>query len=182
MSTLNRLKILHLLYLSKPTADRLVYQAVRRFRPRKIAEVGLGTAVRSLRMLALACQFHPAGEVHFIGMDRFEDRPAGHGPAVTLREAHRVLRATGAKIQLVPGNPCEGLSRVANGMGKLDLLVLAPGADSEDLAPAWFYVPRLLDEQSLVLLETPGPEGQPTIRLVEHEEIARLAHSIRRAA
>jgi hypothetical protein len=182
LSTLDRLKILHLVYLSKPTADRVVYQAVRRFRPRKIAEVGLGTAVRSLRMLALACQFHPAGEVHFTGMDRFEDRPAGQGPGITLREAHRALRATGAKVQLVPGNPCEGLSRAANGMGKLDLLVLAPGADGEDLAGAWFYVPRLLDEHSLVFLQAPGPDGEPTIRLVEHGEIARLAQSVRRAA
>ena len=182
MSTLNHLKILHLLYLSKPTADRLVYRGIRRFRPRKIAEVGIGTAVRSLRMIALACQFQAADEVHFTGIDRFEDRPADRGPGISLRDAHRTLKASGARIQLVPGGPGEGLSRAANAMGKLDLLLLAPGPDAQDLAEAWFYVPRLLHSQSLVFLETAPADGPATIRLVEHEEIGHLAQSVRRHA
>ncbi len=182
MSTLNRLKILYLLYLSKPTSDRLVYRGIRRFRPRKMAEIGMGAPLRSLRMITLASQFHAVEQVHFTGIDRFEDRPADWGPAVTLREAHRTLKATGARIQLVPGSPREGLSRVANGMGKLDLLLLTPGLDAEDMAGAWFYVPRLLHNQSLVFLETVLPDGQPTIRLVDHDEIRLLGQSPRRHA
>ncbi len=182
MSSLNRLQILHLLYLSKPRADRLVYHGIRRFKPRKMAQVGLGTGVRSLRMLTMACQYHPAEEVQFVGLDRFEDRPADQGPGISLREAHRTLRATGAKIQLLPGDPCDGLVRAANGLGKLDLLLLAPGADAQDMAGAWLYVPRLLHEQSLVFLETATAEGEPAIRLVGHEEIGLLAGARRRAA
>ena len=58
--------------------------------------------------------------------------------------------------------------RAANGLGKLDLLLLAPGADAQDMAGAWLYVPRLLHEQSLVFLETATAEGEPAIRLVGH--------------
>ena len=101
-------------------------------------------------MITLACQFHAADQVHFTAFDRFEDRPADRGPGMSLRDAHRTLKASGARIQLVPGGPCEGLARAANAMGKLDLLLLAPGPDAQDLAAAWFYVPRLLHGQSLV--------------------------------
>ena len=132
--------------------------------------------------MRLACQFQAADEVHFTGIDRFEDRPADRGPGISLRDAHRTLKASGARIQLVPGGPGEGLSRAANAMGKLDLLLLAPGPDAQDLAEAWFYVPRLLHSQSLVFLETAPADGPATIRLVEHEEIGHLAQSVRRHA
>ena len=159
LSSLERLKLLHLLYFSKPATDRAVYRKIRRFHPRTIVEIGVGTARRSLRMLWLASRRHPAAEIRFTGIDRFEDRPADHGPGFSLREAHRLLKATGARIQLAPGDADEGLARVANGLGQVDLLLFAAGTTAEELAGAWFYVPRLLHDRTLVFLEQTSADG-----------------------
>ena len=39
-----RLRLLYLLYLSKPASDRVVYRAIRRQKPCKIVEIGMGAA------------------------------------------------------------------------------------------------------------------------------------------
>lgn len=180
MSSLSRLKLFHLLHLSKPAADRLIYQEIHRRQPRKIVEVGLGAAGRSLRMLALAAEFHPSQEIQFTAIDLFEGRPDGSG--MSLRDAHRTLKATGARIQLVPGDPHQGLARIANALGKVDLLVFSPVADAEQLAQAWFYVPRLLHDGSLVLLQGISANGQLSTRPVEHVQIHRFATPAQRRA
>ena len=182
MSSLSRLKILYLLYLSQPAADRAVYKAIRHHRPCRIVEIGIGPLSRSLAMIGLAAQFHPAQEIHFTAFDLFEARPAGQGPRLTLRDAHRTFKATGARIQLVPGTPQEGLDRVANSLGQVDFLLIGGAADTRHLADAWFYVPRLLHDRSLVFMETVLRGGQPTMRLVDHAEIRLAAEPRRRAA
>ena len=102
---LGSLKRFHLLHLSKPASDRLVYRGIVHFRPRTIVEIGMGTCHRSLRMIWLASQFRPARDIQFTGIDRFEACPLESDLGVTLRTAHRMLRATGHRIRLVPGLP-----------------------------------------------------------------------------
>ena len=182
LSSLERLKLLHLLYFSKPAADRAVYRKIRRLQPRTIVEVGVGTARRSLRMIWLASRRRPAAEIRFTGVDRFEDRPADCGPRLSLREAHRLLKPSGARIQLAPGDAHAGLARLANSLGKVDLLLLAAGTTAEELAGAWFYIPRLLHDRTLVFLERTTADGGLSIQLIGHDEIRRLAAPSRRAA
>jgi hypothetical protein len=166
---------LYLSYLSKPAADRPIYQAVRRSKPRKIVELGMGTVSRSLRLIGLCSQYHAASEISFTGMDLFEGRPADQGVGITLKEAHRALKATGARIQLAPGGPYDCLARLANALGKVDLLIFSSDLDPQQLEQAWAYVPRLLGEHSLVFAQSTQPGGQLSTRLVDHEEIGLLA-------
>ena len=99
---------------------------IRRFRPRKIAEVGMGTAVRSLRMITLACQFHAADQVHFTGIDRFEDRPADWGPGISPAggpphaQSQRCPNSTGA------GWPLRGAGAGGQRPGQTGLAALGP--------------------------------------------------------
>ena len=58
-----------------------------------------------------------------------------------------------SKIQVIPGDPLSALARSANGLQSTDLLVIAADQDTQSLANAWFYVPRMLHDKSLVLLE-----------------------------
>jgi len=106
------------------------------------------------------------------------------GPGVTLKMAHRLLHATGARVQLIPGDPFAGLSRTANSLGKVDLLVVSGRLDPQQLAKAWFYVPRLLHEQSVVLMEKQLPGGHTSVRSAADDEIETLAAAAagRRAA
>ena len=183
MSSPSRLKLFYILHLSKPAANRLVYREIRRQQPRKILEIGIGAADRAELMIQLASEFHPAAELHYAGVDPFEGRSEQDGPGLSLREAHCRLKATGAKVQLVPGAAADGLSRVANMLGKVDLILFSAPSDSEQAARAWFYVPRLLHEQTQVFLDETRDAGQePVIRSVSPSEIRALATVTRRRA
>ena len=126
-----------------------------------------------------------AGEVCYTGIDLFEARPHEDARGLTLRAAHRLLKPTGARIRLVPGDPLTALSRVANTLTGSELVVISADQDADSLGRAWFYLPRMLVRDSLVLMEVPGgPDGEPAIRSIDRDEIDRLARppALRRAA
>jgi hypothetical protein len=124
----NRLRLFCLGYLSKPSGDRPVYRAIRRCQAKKIVEIGVGDGRRALRMIEVACRTSPQANIHYVGMDPFEDRTEPSGRSLSLKAAHQLLGgkqggrrfATGLRVQLVPGNPAEGLVRMANALGKID--------------------------------------------------------------
>ncbi len=126
-------------------------------------------------MIEVAAALSPIEQIHFSGLDLFESRLSVDGPGVTLKMAHRLLSGTGARIQLVPGDPFSGLAQSANILGQVDLVVISPRLDPRSLAKAWFYLPRLLHQRSLVFQETLLPGGRTSLRLVPGDEIRRLA-------
>jgi hypothetical protein len=176
LPTTSRLRSLYLSHLSKPASDRPIYRLVNRRRIRRIVELGVGLGGRAVRMIEAAAFHGPIGDVRYTGIDLFEDRTGSEGPGMPLKTAHRLLKATGARIQLVPGDPFTALSRVANGLGGTELVIISAGYDPESLARAWFYLPRMLREGSQVLVEqAQGPEGRLAVRAVREERIAELA-------
>jgi len=178
-----RFRTFYLSYLSSPAADRPVYRVIQRQGVSKILELGVGNGRRARRMIELARHCCPLKRIQYIGLDLFEDRSSLDGPGVTLKMAHRLLKPTGARVQLVPGDPFSGLSRAANSLGQVDLIVISPRLDPRSLAKAWFYVPRLLHPQTQVFQEQLRGGGQRVLRLIDHREIASLAAaSVRRRA
>jgi len=180
----SRLKLFYLLHFSNPPTDRVIYRAIRCQRPRKILELGLGNCRRAAGMIQIASLLAPPREVHFMGVDLFEDRSAADGAGLPLKAAYQMLRGKGARVQLIPGDVLEGLSRSANALGKIDLLVVSSQVDPERLQLAWFFVPRMLHEQSQVYIETPLPDGTTSLELMATSEIGTLAGAAmrRRAA
>ena len=171
MSITSRLRIFHLSHLSTPVSDRVIYRDICRNKPRKIVEAGIGIGERSLRLIQLASEFHSPQEIQFTAIDLFEDRSPSDGPGIALREAHRMLKATGAKIQLVPGSPYEGFARIANMLGKVDAVILSPRPDAHCLSRTWFFIPRLLHDDSLVFLDTLEADGKTVVRVVDRSEV-----------
>ncbi len=149
MSAAARLKYLHLAYFSKPVADRVIYRAIAKLRPRSIVEIGMGTALRAQRMIAVAARYRPQDRIHYTGIDLFE---AGHG-GLSLKSAYRDLMASGGRIKLVPGDPFSALAQVANSLSVTDLLVIGGGHDGPSLERAWFYVPRMLGGDARVYVQ-----------------------------
>jgi hypothetical protein len=141
----------------------------------KIAELGVGNGQRALRMIEAAKRTSAPTDVHYVGLDLFEGRADSSGPAVSLKAAYQLLRTTDVRIQLIPGNPSESLMRVANSLGKLDLLIVPGEYDAAEHARLWFFVPRLLHERSLVFVDSALPDGQRFLRLKSRPEIDRLA-------
>jgi hypothetical protein len=176
LSILSQLRLLYLCYFSKPIADRPVYRAIRRHGARKIVELGVADAVRARRMIEVARRTSAGGsDVHYVGMDLFEGRPATDGPGLSLKAAHQFLRAAGARVQLVPGNPFDGLIRLANSLGKVDLLIVPAELDSQSYGRMWFFVPRMLHDRSLVFVDGVSSDGQRSLRLKPRGAIDQLA-------
>jgi hypothetical protein len=102
-----------------------------------------------------------------------------------LKEAYRLLKATGAQVQLIPGDPGSALPRSANALGQMDLVTISADYDAESFAGGWFYLPRLLAPGARVYWGVPPATGSVAgWRSVEPAEIEAQAarHRPRRAA
>ena len=166
----------YLARLSRPAADRPIYRLIRRQRMRRIVELGVGAGERSLRMIEMAADRSSSESVVFTGVDLFELRTPQDGPGLPLKQVHRKLAATGAKIRLLPGDPHAALSRAVNMLGTADLIVIAADQQRAAVERSWYFVERLLHPASQVLLEEPASEKiRAQFRTVPHDEIRRLA-------
>jgi hypothetical protein len=112
----------------------------------------MGDARRATRMLSVALRYHPQDRLSYTGIDLFDARPADL-PGLKLKDAHRRLIRTGVQLRLAPGDPLTALARCANSLANTDVLVISAGHDPAVLEPAWFYIPRMLHDGSVVFLE-----------------------------
>ena len=185
MPFFSRLRLLHLFHFSKPSGDRPLYRAIYRHCAQKIVELNVGDGRRAQRMIEVAHRRASApGNVHYVGLDPFEGRSEASVPSRSLKEVHQLLRGTGARVQLVPGNLSDTLIRLANSLGKVDVLIVPAELDSPASARLWFFVPRMLHQQSQVFVEQVSKKGELVLAIKPREEIDRLAAagSARRAA
>lgn len=171
-------RYLHAAYLSRPAEDRVLYRAVRKARPQSIVEIGVRGADRTLKLIQMASRY-AEGEIRYTGIDLFEQRPADR-PPLTLKTTHRLLKKTGAKVQLAPGDPFMALARYANMLTNTDLVIISGEQDADALSRAWFYLPRMLHDHSQVFEET-GAGDKKRFETIPLDRIRRQA-SQRRAA
>ena len=197
MAAMGRLKFAHLAWFSQPKGERWLWRHMRRHQVARIVQLGVGDARRARLLIEVAQRFAPHGHVQYTGIDLFESGPFESGPfeakpveagaargGLTLKETHCRLTATGGEIRLVPGTPLTALRRVANTLSGTQLLLISANTDEAALEQAWFYVPRMLDTDSLVLRERRLPDEQVEWQRVERSQIESLARSAapRRAA
>jgi hypothetical protein len=169
-----RLKYLHLAYFSRPKQDRPIYRIIRRCHVRNIVEMGIGDGSRAQRMVRLARSWSGNQPVRYTAIDPFELRSGDDSPARSLKAAYRTLKATGARVQVVPGDPLAALARVANALTNTDLLLISADQDDASLQSAWFYVPRMLHERSHVLFEEIDERGCRW-RVLSRQQVQKLA-------
>lgn len=184
MAAASFLRAFYLSHLSKPAGDRVLYRLIQKQKVRGILELGVGDGRRACQMIALAQRVSPGERIQYVGIDLFESRSPADGPGLSLKRAHQILGATGARVQLIPGDPYSALARTANSLKDLDLIVLSSRLDRASLERAWFYFPRILHPSTRVFREQTAPNGEQTLRRVEHMEITRLSEAVsaRRAA
>jgi hypothetical protein len=146
------LRAFWLTWLSQPAGDRALYRYIQKRQPRRIMELGLGNLARAQRMISLVQRYCPPEEIQYVGIDPFDARPQGL-PSLPLKEAHKVLRATGVKVNVIPGNPLEALSRAANSLRDIELVVISADQPEKSLEQAWFYFPRTLSAGAVLFRE-----------------------------
>lgn len=153
-------KLFYLLHLSKPRADRTVYQTIRNTPVRSVLELGIGDGQRASRIIALASPQNDGEQVAYTGIDVFEAGSCHSKANLSLKQAYRQLRPLGAKLRLLPGDPMAVLPQVANTLGQFDLVVISAEAVAGQTPRAWFYLQRLLHPKSIVLVQEDGREGE----------------------
>lgn len=179
---LRQLRLVYLAYFSQPSCHRLLFRLIRQHRPTRILELGIADLSLTERMILAARLAAPLRRVVYTGADQFELRTGG-GQTHALKYVYRRLSACGARVRLLPGDAAGALAQSANNLGHQDLVLVASHHDAVDLAQAWFYVPRLLHDGSIVLQEAPRGESAAWQRL-SRVDVERLAHRrrARRAA
>lgn len=183
MAAANWFRYAYLAHIARPTGHRQLFRLAKRHQLCRIVEVGVSDIARTTSLIEVAQRFATDQKVWYTGIDWFESRPSEQAP-LSLKEAYRVLRATGANIRLVPGAPAASLAAAANAHQNTDLLLIAPYVSESDLMGAWFYVPRMLHEQTVILNEHRGSDGQPSFASLTRSQVADWAvrDSARRAA
>jgi hypothetical protein len=164
----------------KPAQDRSIYKAIRNHKVQSIVEIGLGDGSRAETMLRVAKKFSITNGLRYTGVDLFEGREDEQSP-LALREMHKRLSSSGAKVQLVPGDMGSSLSRIANSHVRTDLIVISAGQDAETIADCWFYFPRMLHAGSQFLIQETADGGFKTISRLEIEKMSEQ-HTAQRAA
>jgi hypothetical protein len=181
----SRWRLFYLLHISQPSHDRALYRAIHDRQVQSILEWGVGSGRRALRMIQAAQRRFPGTQVRYAGVDQFEAGAPGDGAGMPLKSAYQTLRVTGASIRLLPGDPLTAISRAANSMAKVDLLVVSAALDWHGLARTWLYVPRMLRDRSLVVCEQTAADGRKaSFRVLSARHIEELAQRAagRRAA
>ena len=158
MKPLSTLGYYQLTLLSKPVADRTVYQLIKKNKFQSFLEIGMGTGTRCQQILRVADKFSNK-PIRYTGIDLFDARPEG---SFKLIEMHKKLKAFNAKTQLVPGSVGPSIERIANSHLRTDMIIISPGTQKSDLDDVISFFPRMLHANSLVLIQSQAKMKQLT--------------------
>ena len=177
MAAASWLKYAYLAHFSQPRTERQLYRLVKVHKICRIVEIGIQNVERTAAMIAVAQRYADAGQVSYTGLDWFDTRPDDL-PQLTLKQAHRQLLATGATVRLVPGEPARSVASIANAHQHTGLLVLSSPVTDSMLAPAWFYLPRMVESGSVVLRERIDAANRPTFELLPKTLLVKQAATL----
>jgi hypothetical protein len=181
VSLWSKVKRAWLVHVAKPVGETFVYRAACDRPVRRVMEIGVGTGERTLKLIKLLSEMTPATELAYFGVDLFEGREmSGQAPGQSLKEMHRLLKTTGCRVQLIPGDPFGALARTANTIQQLELIVINQEQQGESLDRAWFYLPRMLAPGARIIVEdTTIKEG---FRILSATELQARSTPVRRRA
>ncbi|MDX1962995.1 MAG: hypothetical protein SFX18_07570 [Pirellulales bacterium] len=175
MSLFSKLSRAWLLRFGQPASERILYREVTDRPPQRWLEVGLGNGQRTLKLIELVRETLPQADLHFYGIDLFEGRPNYQAKTDwSYKSAYQALKKAGVKAQLLPGDPHSALSRAANGIRQLELVIISADQLGPALAQAWYYVPRMLAPDARIYLAD-EQAAKTGYRLLTVLELQRLA-------
>jgi hypothetical protein len=145
-------------YFAQLPEDRLCYRLIQKHKIASLMEIGMEDGVRSERMVQVAIRHAGPRVVSYVGIDLFEAHPDPGDEPLTLKAAHQQLSALGARVKLVPGDAFSALTRTANSLKDVEMVVIGWDNRPEVLAKCWHLMPRFLSERAIVLWQ--GDESQ----------------------
>lgn len=177
MAAASWLKYAFLAHFSQPRTGRQLFRLVKVHKICRIVEVGIADLERTSAVISVAQRFAGTNPVNYTGLDWFDAREEDL-PKLTLKDAHRRLQATGASIRLVPGEPGRSVASIANSHQHTGMLLLSSSVTDSSLASAWFYLPRMVDGESIVLRERLDASHRPHFELLKNSLLAKQAATL----
>jgi len=118
----------YLTHFSKPVSHRAIYRHIQSEHPRKVLEIGLQRAERTLNIIQMLLKYcGEKSDVHYCCIDPFEARTSADGPGLSLRKAHRLINKFGIQTRLIPLPPANAVRQLHlnRQIEKVDLAVIA---------------------------------------------------------
>lgn len=161
---------LYLSYFSQPVENRALFQHVHRWKPRKILEIGIQRATRTVNLLDLASCHQKAEDIEYYCIDPFEGRSVFDGPGLSLRKAYKLLTPFKTQLRIIPGLPEECLRQIGTG-GDFQLLVLAT-PELDWLKSHGAILADLLASKGVAFVGQSTPDGKPfELRMFSPDEL-----------
>lgn len=158
LTAVRYLRYLYQAHLSSPAHQREIYRTIRHESPiTRIVQIGVGDGVLAQKVIKFAQEYAGEAQIEYTGIDMFEAREQKDG--MPLKQAHKCLVATGAKVKLTPGTASMALPRLANSLPNTQLLLIAADQDAGDVNAALSWLPRMLTEKSAIFWERLGNDG-----------------------
>lgn len=173
---LSTIGLWHLCWFSKPVCDRLLFKTITRQKPQSILQIGIASSQQATQVIAVSQRAAKTAAVKYTGIDLFEGRPKAPRE-MALKEVHKALTGTEAKVRLIPGEAASTVARMANQLTGIDLLVISINKSRDALDSCWFYVPRMLHQYSLVMLQCDREHGA-NFEILEFSDIENLAKAV----
>jgi hypothetical protein len=170
------LKRVYWSYFARPAAERPLFRSLIKRSVRQIVEIGVGDCSRAKRLIQLATRIH--GPVTYCGIDLFEASPADR-PGIKYKDAFCKLKFTSCHTKLVPGRPDTALASCANSLTNSELIIVSQRFTTDELAPAWMYIPRMLAAQAELFREQADGSFAP-LSLAQLLALSDRAAEIRR--
>jgi hypothetical protein len=136
----------------------MLFKVITQRKPQSIVHFGLANIQQVRQVIAVGQRAAKTRAIKYTGVDLFEARsPSPNNMA--LREVHKALAGFEAKVRLIPGEAATTLSRMANQLTGTDLLVMSLDKSRDVLDSSWTFIPRMLQQNSLVLLQCDRQNG-----------------------
>ena len=136
-----------------------IYDIIKKYKCRKIMEIGTAKGIRALEMIKLAQKFYKPDEVEYFGFDIFEMmnkeifvKEVSKQP-LALNDLQVKLDTTGAQIRLFSGFTEQTMPKVISELPIMDLVFIDGGHSIETIKNDWKFTQKLMDKETIVIFD-----------------------------
>ena len=168
----------YLTHFSKPVSHRAIYRFIQSEHPRKVLEIGIQRAERTLNMLQVLLKYcGEKSDVSYCCVDPFEARTPTDGPGLSLRKTHRLLSKFEIHMRLIPLMPADAIKQLHLNrlVEKADLVVIAM-PDMEWLPECLTSLTELIHESAGIFFGVPTPEVVDEMYVFEKIDFSDLEY------
>ena len=178
-ATMKIFQSFYLTHFSKPVSHRAIYRHIQSEHPRKVLEIGIQRAERTLNIIQMLLKYcGEKSDAHYCCIDPFEARTAIDGAGLSLRKTHRLINKFGIQTRLIPLPPANAVKQLHlnRQIEKVDLVVIAT-PDVKWLPGSMVSLRELIHESAGIFFGVPAlnEEGGFAFEKVDFSDLEYIA-------